>query len=526
MLRLQSIVGGLLALGLTLGPVPASFADLVAGGGNAKSDCYVEEDVAGWTTGTNVVTCNEGTDACDTDGIPNGVCVFKVALCPNQTGVTGCTPAPPLTAITVKSKPKGTILANPTDLAGTTCGAPTDITVPIKVTKKGKQKPGKVKLLIKAKSSGKPKTDPDKLILICNPAPVATACLVPNPAGGPDEIDLQTGDSGSDLDNGWTGISQNFPVPPRSKVKLCLSGCDASTNPVCDASGDTGAGSLNGPTFGPPLPLIAQSVPVCVINRYQPGPITAKINVQTGEVDATNSLAVNLFSDVHLTLTNQVCPRCKGNGAPQFGGTGKCDGGPNVNQNCTIDSIINVPQAAGSPLYALSSGCPPDPSQLAPGSTLNIKLRLTTGTSTLTGPKPCTAQPGEPTGLVVQDDNCHGMPCNATCTGIACVSHDSLGRCIDSKGGISQVCCAGSSITPCFPTAGGGAIVRTGTADPPAPVWPDPTYPKTSTGGILVTTFCEGATGVGTINSTSGLPGPGALILPGTQILKKIATTP
>ncbi len=75
--------------------------------------------------------------------------------------------------------------------------------------------------------------------------------------------------------------------------------------------------------------------------------------------------------------------------------------------------------------------------------------------------------------------------------------------------------------TPCYPTAGGGAIVRTGKTDPPAPVWPDPMYPKTSTGGILVTTFCEAATGVGTIDSVTGLPGPGALILPGKQTLLK-----
>ena len=34
--------------------------------------------------------------------------------------------------------------------------------------------------------------------------------------------------------------------------------------------------------------------------------------------------------------------------------------------------------------------------------------------------------------------------------------------CKDSKGGLSQVCCAGSPTASCFPTAGGVAIVRTG----------------------------------------------------------------
>jgi hypothetical protein len=88
------------------------------------------------------------------------------------------------------------------------------------------------------------------------------------------------------------------------------------------------------------------------------------------------------------------------------------------------------------------------------------------------------------------------------------------GNCVDSKGGISQVCCAASTTTPCFPTAAGGSIQRTGKADPPAPVWPDPTYPKNSSGGLFVATFCEPATGVGTVDVTTGLPGPGAMILP------------
>jgi len=76
-------------------------------------------------------------------------------------------------------------------------------------------------------------------------------------------------------------------------------------------------------------------------------------------------------------------------------------------------------------------------------------------------------------------------------------------------------------VKPLGRTAGGGAIVRMGHADPPAPVWPDPSYPKASRAGILVTTFCEGATSTSVIDETAGLPGPGALILPVTQILLK-----
>ncbi len=526
MLKLRSTIAALLALGLMLGPVAPASAGLVPGGGSPKSDCYSEFDVGGVSTPGNVISCMEGTDACDQDGVPNDVCDFKVAICPNQTdpNVPACTPHPPLTSLKIKGgagpKKPSALPPAPTDLSGTTCGSEVDILVPLKVLKNGKKKARTAVVMVKAKGSAPPKADPDKLVLKCVPPVPKATCTTANPNGGPDELDLSSAETGTDLDNGWTGISHNFPTPPRSAVTLCLSGCDASTNPVCDGTGPTGTGSVNGETFGPPLPLIAQGVPVCVINAYQPGDLTAKINVQTGEVPDSNPLAVNLFSKVHLTSATAVCPRCKTNGAPSFGGTGTCDTGPAAGQACTVDSILTVVGSQGNPVYGLSKTCVPTPSQLA--GTLNIKLKLTTGTQMLQGPKPCTAQPGEPTGVPVQDDNCNGTPCNATCTGSACVSHDSQGRCVDAKGGISQVCCAGNTLAPCFPTAGGGSIVRTGNPDPPAPVWPDTTYPKTSTNGILVTTFCEASTGTTTIDATAGLPGPGALILPGTQILRKI----
>ena len=510
--RRTSIVAGVVTLGLTLGPAPQAAATHVPGGGSKKADCYSEFDTQGDTITGVVVQCTDGDSSCDSDGAANGACVFTVALCVNQTDVSGCTPMPPLT--TIKVKPTG-ILPPPADLTGATCGANASITVPLKGKKKNH--PGKKIIHVVAKSSGKPKVDTDKLVLKCNPPPPpggTTTTTIPcmNPQGGPDEADFSTADSGTDLDNGWTGISHNFPVDPRASLKVCLSGCDASTNPVCDLMGAVGANSINGATFGPPLPLIAQGVAVCVINRYQSTPVTGQMNVQTGEVSDTTPIQVNLFSDVHLISDHtNVCPRCSTGGAPQYGARGSCSAGPNQGKSCTVESIVTVAESQGSPNYGLSPACPPDPA--AKAATLDIRLALTSGTSTLPGPKPC----GEN-----KDDNCNGSPCNATCTGDACVSHDASGNCVDSKGGISQLCCNSSTSTPCFPTAGvGGAIVRMGKPDPPAPVWPDPTYPKTSTGGILVTTFCEAATRVGTIDNVTGLPGPGALILPGTQTLLK-----
>jgi hypothetical protein len=47
------------------------------------------------------------------------------------------------------------------------------------------------------------------------------------------------------------------------------------------------------------------------------------------------------------------------------------------------------------------------------------------------------------------------------------------------------------------------------------PPGPDPTYPTAGT-GTLAAVFCE------QINATTGLPGPGAVLLPGTQIFRKL----
>jgi hypothetical protein len=121
------------------------------------------------------------------------------------------------------------------------------------------------------------------------------------------------------------------------------------------------------------------------------------------------------------------------------------------------------------------------------------------------------------------DDNCGDGTCTpGACTGNACVAHAADGTCIDAKGGLSQACCSSQTNLPCFTTKGGGSITRTGNADPPLPAWPDTSYPKTSSAGRLVTTFCEAPTEKAVINDTAGLPGPGALILPVTETLLKL----
>ena len=223
-------VAGALTLCLVLGPAPRSAAEHVPGGGKANSDCYSALDVQGGSISGGVVQCTDGDSGCDSDGAANAACVFTVACCINQTDVSGCTPAPPLTKI--KVKPAG-MLTPPADLGATACGADASITVPLKGRKHNKT--GKKVIHVVAKSSGRPKVDSDKLVLKCMPPTGSTTTTtIPvecdaNPQGGPDEAYLTVGDSGTDLDNGWTGVSHNFPVDPRSPLKVCLTGCDAGT---------------------------------------------------------------------------------------------------------------------------------------------------------------------------------------------------------------------------------------------------------------------------------------------------------
>src|ERR1043166_6538226 len=78
----------------------APAANPVPGGGSAKSDCYIEVDVKGASTGAkNKVSCLDRAPACDATprvaGSCDDTCSCSVALCPTQSGLTKCTPKPP-----------------------------------------------------------------------------------------------------------------------------------------------------------------------------------------------------------------------------------------------------------------------------------------------------------------------------------------------------------------------------------------------------------------------------------------------
>jgi hypothetical protein len=366
----------------------------------------------------------------------------------------------------------------------------------------------------KTLKSGKTKIKPPckaRLIRQCrHNKPVCTTSTTtttlpgtPPPTGGQKTLKLTVPPTGSGLDNGWTGISHNFPIINGSSIQYTLS-CPDNVN--CTGTGVTGAGTPNGTTFGAPLPLLAANTPVCVVNNFQDTMLTGTFNLTTGDAGVSSPNLVKLFSDVYLRTTfPEVCPKCViAGGGGDLGSTGKCSStAKQPGANCTVNGKVVV---AGQGLYLLSSDCAPLGD--SPPTRLDIQLPLTTGTApALKGPMPCPDSAGPQT----QDDNCTGGVCNATpCTGTACATHDAAGNCIDAKGGISHYCCSNNTSLPCFPTsnaskaAGLGSIVRTG----------KPVVPGDAAGGVFAGTFCIAHTDSSLINSVTGLPGPGALLLP------------
>jgi hypothetical protein len=519
-----SQMSSLTALALTAGLLSQAHAVSVPG---KKNSCS-----AVWDTGTatatisttgkpSSLTCTDGDPSCDADGLPNGTCVIDLNACVGQ-ATDGCTPGT-LSSLTFnapiskKNLLVGFVAPNP---ATPGCGTGGAISLALRRIPKNPSKtfkrfkPSKpVTLVMKSKgfvnklrvqcvSSSTPggtttAVCPDRTD---SPgAPKQITLTVPPPA---DPAHPELG-NGSDLDNGWTGTSHNFPVIDGSSLKYCLSGCDGTTTFQCTGTGATGTGSLNGETFGAPLPLLAANVPVCVVNQYHDTTLNGTFNLQTGEAGtAASPNLVHLNSMVYLRTTfPEVCPRCNvPGGAGKIGSQGTCSNTSKTpGAPCKVDGEVTV---AGKGLYLLSSACTPLGD--SPPTTLDIQLPFTTGTATKTGSLPCPDSAGPQT----QDDSCGTGSCTASCTGAACNAMNN-GQCIDAKGGISQLCCSNSTSTPCFPTKNNGTISRTGS-------------PGTD-GQTLVSaaTFCIARTNSTLINVTTGLPGPGALLLPATVSVSK-----
>jgi hypothetical protein len=330
--------------------------------------------------------------------------------------------------------------------------------------------------------------------------PTAERCP-PNSAGGPNLLAL-TLQAGSDLDVGWTGASHNHGVVIGAQAFACLDDCDTSSDPTCTGTIPFGAGTINGTTFGPPMPLLtADTIGTCIVSRWTSdigvGPsVVRSANLQTGEID----MRVTLKWEVFLTGNKErPCPICSG--APTVGASGTCEGGPDNGKPCVTEGLSER-------FGPTSSDCQP----IAADSVgiLDLELDpLTSGQAASVGRFPCTG------GFCPRADQARVNNCvqPATCDASQCPSDDVASG---IQPGVDQTCCVGGGNTiGCFPADGetpsDPLIVRNGEAAVGQPPWPGLTYPKIARGGKVASVFLIDATQAQTINTSTGLPGPGAL---------------
>ena len=377
------------------------------------------------------------------------------------------------------------------DGAGT-CGAATIVSLPLGDGPRGQRQSKTV--VFSASSITANGRDRDVVRLRCVPNRGAGQCPA-NPAGGPREVSMVVAATGTDLDNGVTGLSHNFPVPSASTLRMCVTGCDTSSNPNCvqdEAATDT----VQADTFGPPLPLLAGGIPTCIVNRFATPSISGGTsNIATGETRGD----LHLMSDVYLTDPTQVCPVCSGKGV---GDTGTCNVGRNARRACRTDAIMDVVSGATTRRLNVSADCTPSGN---PAGTLQLTLPLTTGTTT-TSTATCGASSA---------NSCGAGTCSATCTGNACVSTDAEGRCIDAKGGVESVVLLEQHADRVLPGRAGRDRPHGRHDGPDARMArPDVSQDRRCDArrGVL-----RSATGTAAVDIATGLPGPGHPRLPLTQ---------
>lgn len=305
-----------------------------------------------------------------------------------------------------------------------------------------------------------------------------------------------TSGTGSELDTGYTGIAHDQETISDSKVTIDLN-CDPN---LVDCTLD--GSSLVGTNFGAPLPLSSGGVPVCVINEFREG-VTGTYNCE----DGCGVSAVKLTSFVFLVQDiAKPCPTCVGDTTPNDGNKdGTCDGGTAPGAPCDVGGV--------SPDFgSTSNDCLPTGSSVGE---LEIDINpLTTGTVDVDSSINC-ASPFFPAGTCYCPGQIAANNCtDGVCTNGVCAAGPIDGLCSNQQ---FRSCISGTGTANCedvFP--GSGTCI-----DKNRPCF---TNNITRTGqcgldaGTLVGFFCVPATRAPAINTTAGLPGPGALSLPGTSV--------
>ena len=435
----------------------------------------------------------------------------------------------------------------------------------------------------------------------CDPGP----CTLP--AQPPAKVAF-LGRPGSDLDTGWTGIGHDsatvdnanlmagtvsncdfdlgsptcgqcdlsgpvaFPGPSKNCICMNLGALDSSSLNVCDPQAPSCAGAETCQCLlGPPLPISAGAIPVCVVNRLT-GPIVGTANVSNsgphaGEGAVQLKLSAAVFNGEKV---EQPCPICVNDPTPRDGvKAGTCSGGVRNGLSCDVGGTSDF-------FGAVSSDCIPSVTKNI--GTLSIGFNpATTATTQMATVVPCTDEPGKNCFC----DTCAtaaGEPCNtnADCPGgVVCGGRRCIGGANDGNPcNNNSLCPDGFCNRPGRPTKPNGCqdgvctlnaidgptegICQSGPIDKACSIEtyrgcnanadcnppPSGSCPTCASGQscasflrqcfmdpivrhgdpdaltpVVAATFCIPPTQSESVNQVAGLPGPGALELP-TRVFK------
>ena len=347
--------------------------------------------------------------------------------------------------------------------------------------------------------------------MAASPTPTPTATPLPTLTphepcdGGALKVAIRTL-PGADLDVGWTGNAHDSVATHEDVVTADLSCFDDT----CIIDGT----DLANQPFGAPLPLSAAGVSVCVVNSFREAVTgTADCDASCSEWSAKLRSRVFLVQDA-----GRPCPPCVGDPTPNDGVKGgTCRGGATPGASCDVGGISDrFEDAAGADPDSGKTSLDCLPTGRSVGD-LDVDLSpLGTGTISVTADVDCLSAafppgscycPGQvqpnacdPDGVCPASGVCELGPIDGVCEG------QTFRRCRSGTG--ADDCDAvfpgaGSCVDqprPCF----GTSVTRTGTCG--------------SQQSTLVSFFCIPATNAPAINVTFGLPGPGTITLPVSQI--------
>lgn len=308
------------------------------------------------------LTCPDGDPSCDADGVRNGTCLLSLGVCLNASA-ENC----PTARVSRLRLPKGFARIVPLDLeppfADPGCSAPRLVQLPLRRRAGERLRSSqRLRLTVRARSPAGPIRN--RIDLECSPSLAPDPCPSRGVPGDPWVARMQFPENGGDVEVLTSVTQRTSGLAACTRLTLCLTGCDASVDPRCDAFGATGDGQPNGATLGPPLPLISASVPLCLVHRWA-NDVTGELALDTGAA----ALRLGLSQDVYLaTSAAEPCPACQSAGG--VGSIGRCSsaaGAPGA--QCIVESRDPV-RGIG-----LSRDCVP----AHPIISFSLEVPLTTG---------------------------------------------------------------------------------------------------------------------------------------------------